>query len=233
MFNRPLLFVGVLAAAVIVPYVLLDENLSKTAKSQLARLTGESKGNSGLPLPWGGSEGKPVAAPASAAAPPPAVSLEEALRFDVTPPWVLARWPHVNTTAGDGKYMGLRVALVTGTEPSDVAGSLTYFFDDRHELARITLVGLTGDETRVVALAKQRFGLKPVPTLAAGLYVAGDPANPTSTLRVAHLPIVRADAVRGRAEVALDLARAYAPLPGIVRTAPEPPKTLPRDFRRW
>lgn len=244
MFNRPLLFVGVLVAAFVVPYVLLDKNLSQTAKAQLNRLTGSGKTGGAasslehLKFPWLEGETKPAAAVAGGAAPivmPAPVSLEEALRFDVTPPWVTARWPNVSTVAGDGKYMGLRVPLVTGTDPGDVAGSLTYYFDDRHELARITLLGITGNESRIVAVATQQFGLKPVPTLAAGLYVAGDPAKPTSSLRVSHLPIVRAANTYARAEVALDLRRGDASVASTntVKVQADPPKILPKDFRRW
>ena len=40
MFSRPVLFVGVLIAAVAVPYVLLDKNLANTARGQWNRLLG-------------------------------------------------------------------------------------------------------------------------------------------------------------------------------------------------
>jgi hypothetical protein len=232
MFNRPLLFLGVLVAAVVVPYVLLDDNLSKTAQTQLARLTGgggKDQPAGGSILPWVASAEKP-AAPFSPAPLSVPVRLEEALRFDITPPWVTARWPQVSTVAGDGTHMGLRVPLVTGTDPGDIAGSLTYYFDERHELARITLSGITGDETRIIAVATQQFGLRAVPTLAAGLYVTGDPARPTSSLQVSHLPMVKTANSYARAEIALDLRRGT----GSTKTEPEPPpKMLPRDFRRW
>ena len=169
------------------------------------------------------------------AAPP--VSLEEALRFDITPPWVAARWPQVSTVVGDTKHMGLRVALVSGTQPGDVAGSLTYYFNDRHELARITLDGLTGDERRLVEFGRQHFGLRPTPTIAAGLYIAGDPARPTSKLRVLHVPIVRADSPLARVQVSLDVKRADSGQQAVAsqESSPSPwqPPTLPRDYRRW
>ncbi|MDX1945518.1 MAG: DUF6690 family protein [Pirellulaceae bacterium] len=243
MFNRPMLFLGVLAASFIVPYVLLDENLSKTAKSQLSRLTGPSKpaAEGGFKIPWLASGETASPAPVSTAkfiAAPP-VSLEEALRFDITPPWVAARWPTVSTVAGDAKYMGLRVAYVSGTQPSDVAGSLTYYFNDRHELEKLTLEGLTGDETRLVQFVSHYYGLRPTPTLIAGLYVKGDPNKPSSKLRVLHLPTMRADQPLARAQVALELSRGDASQPPATSAAPPPtPATwqspeLPADFRRW
>ena len=42
MFGRPVLFAGVLLAAAVVPYVLLDENLSKTARGHWNRLVGKA-----------------------------------------------------------------------------------------------------------------------------------------------------------------------------------------------
>lgn len=240
MFNRPLLFLGVLAAAVVVPYVLLDDNLSKTAKSQLSRLTGksgEAKEAGGFSLPWLGADEPPVATGPHKFVASQSVSLEEALRFDITPPWVAARWPQVSTVVGDAKHMGLRVALVSGTQPGDVAGSLTYYFNDRHELERITLEGLTGDERRLVEFGRQHFGLKPTPTIAAGLYIAGDPAKPTSKLRVLMLPIVRADSPLARVQVSLDVNRTDGGQHAVASQEPTPSHwqspTLPKDYRRW
>src|SRR5262245_61109 len=115
MFNRPLLFVGLLVAAVVVPYLMLDENVAATAKAQLNRFTAS-------PPP-----AKPADPPADLAAFAPSaplptpVPLEEALRFDLSPEWITAHWPHVTAVAGDIQHLGLRVAYVSGTHPSDLA----------------------------------------------------------------------------------------------------------------
>lgn len=232
MFSRPMLFLGVLAAAVIVPFVLLDEGLSKTARSQLARIKGEPAAES---PPKDSTETIDTLLQPALAVPPksaPAVAapvpLEEALSFNLTPEYVAARWPRVSTVLGDPGSMGLRVALVSGTRPDDVAGSLTYYFDDRHRLKRITLVGVTGDETRLVRFAMTRFGLQPVASLAAGLYAAGDPAKPTSRLEVKHLPVVRGEATNARAEVALDVVRA-----DVLESPDDREDYVPGSYRRW
>lgn len=234
MFSRPMLFLGVLAAAVGVPFVLLDEGLSKTARTQFARITGKPAAaeaqtagttdavEAGIP-----PLSLPQMKPASPTAAVP-VPLEEALNFNLTPEYVAARWPRVSTVLGDAGSMGLRVALVSGTRPDDVAGSLTYYFDDRHRLKRITLVGVTGDETRLVRFAMARFGLRPVATLAAGMYAVGDPAKPTSKLEVKHLPVVRAEATHARTEVALDVIQADA-----LESPDDRQDFVPGSYRRW
>lgn len=214
MFNRGTLFVLVLGAAIVVPYVLFDEGLSKTAKTEWTRyFGGEATRPSG-----GGLAGLFQTAPQLAHVDPgpalPAVSLEEALRLDISPVWVTSRWSRVSTVLGDTDQMGMRVVLVTGTQPTDVAGSLTYYFDQRHQLQRITFTGLTGDESRIITHLMSTFQLRPQPTIAAGLYQA--PAGPgkVSQAQVNHLPVVRTTAANARVELAIELHRP-APLPPV------------------
>jgi hypothetical protein len=166
------------------------------------------------------------------AAPAPAVvPLEEAIRFNVTPEWVTARWPRVTAVTGDAAHLGLRVALVSGTEPADVAGSLTYYFNQQHELERITLLGVTGDESRLVALAVGKFGLRPTQTLERGLFYGGDVHEPTSSLRVANMPVVTAEAATARVQVVLDLKK--ADVARIKSDSQRTDKILPETYRRW
>jgi hypothetical protein len=51
----------------------------------------------------------------------PIVSLAEVLRFDISPDWVMGRFPRVSTVLAELNLDGLRVPLVTGTSPSDLA----------------------------------------------------------------------------------------------------------------
>ena len=55
--------------------------------------------------------------------------IAEALRFDLTPQYVAQRWTRVSTSLRDRGLKGMRVPLVTGTDPTDLFGSVTYFFD--------------------------------------------------------------------------------------------------------
>jgi uncharacterized protein DUF6690 len=228
MFSRPLLFVGVLAAAVLVPYVLLDEHLAQTARGQFDRLWGKSEqtqASDGTNV--GPAAGQPVTPAASGA------TIEEAFRFDIRPQWVTSRWPRVSTVLGDPKQLGMRVALVSGTRGDDVAGSLTYYFDDHHQLQRITFTGMTGDPRRLLAAVVTPYGLKSLPTTTAARYVAGDPQKPTSEVIVRHLPVVRNEAEHARAEVAVDLRRGDALDWGKKASTEAEPSLIPSSYRRW
>jgi hypothetical protein len=236
MFNRPMLFVGVLAACAVVPYVLLDKNLAETARTQLGRLTGNtgstaSASEGGIKLPWTAEKGAGGETLVSAVAAPVA-TLEEAFRFDITPHWVTSRWPRVSTVLGEPQQLGMRVPLVSGTRPDDIAGSLTYYFDEHHRLQRITFYGMTGDEQRLLGMLAGSYRLKSFPTTDVARYIAGHPDRPTSSVTVRHLPVVRADALHARVELAVDLRRSAA---SAARGGTDDPETvpLPQSYRPW
>jgi hypothetical protein len=226
MFNRGMLFVIVLGAAVVVPFVLFDDGLSKTARSEWQRYFGGTSTEPGMPGKlgsWFQSSPAPLTNLDTGPELPP-VALEEALRLDISPVWVTSRWSRVSTVLGETDQMGLRVALVTGTEPADVAGSLTYYFDSRHTLQRITFTGLTGDESRIITHLMNRFGLKPQPTIAAGLYQAPAGPNQVSQAQVNHLPVVRNTAPNSRVELLVDLHRPKPMAPVSAAKEPEKPR---------
>ena len=133
--------------------------------------------------------------------------LSEVLRFDVTPIWVMQRWPRVTTHLASLDLEGFRVPLVTGTQIHDLAGSLTYYFDKNQTVQRITFFGYTGDETRLVELMTSKCGMRAEPTLGRGLYLTKWSGKPKSALRIRHGPIVRAGAGRLQLEVELELNR--------------------------
>jgi hypothetical protein len=236
MFRRPLWLVMALAAAIGLPYVALDEQLKALATAQLNRLTASAPSQESDPLTRIDELLKPAAPAANATATPTApisamVPLEEALRLDVTPEWVTGRFVPVTSVIGDSEQLGLRVMLVSGTTPTDVAGSLTYYFDQQHQVERITLHAVTGDHSRLAGLVVSKFGLRPTQTKELGLYYGGDLNVPTSSLKVAALPIVRPDAPLAKAQVTLDLNRT-----DVARIKPEaelPAKLLPSSYRRW
>ena len=230
MSSRPLLFVGVLIAAIAVPYVMLDDNLAKTARTQWGKLWGNSGKENADPL---ADRTRLTNGSGAVTASAPGATIEEMFRFDIQPQWVVNHWPRVSTVAGDTKQLGMRVAVATGTRPDDVAGSLTYYFDDHHELQRITFSGLTGDARRLLAAVVTPNGLKSQPTTGAAYYLAGDPKKPTSQVTVRHLPIIRAEEQRARQEVTVDLKRSDAAIRQ-EKMAPEPePSLLPTSYRKW
>ena len=137
----------------------------------------------------------------------PVTELNEIFRFNVTPEWIMFRWPRVTTQLADLELNGLRVPLVTGTSKYDLAGSLTYYFDKKQQLQRISFRGFTDDETKLVELVTKRCGLRPVSTLARGLYLVKWSGKPRSALRIRTAAIVRADAPYTRLDVELELNR--------------------------
>lgn len=229
MFGRPVLFVGVLAAAIGVPYVLLDKNVAQTAGGQWSRLVGKSTAaKADSPANHAaGSNIRPVAMSAAA------VSIEEAFRFEIQPAWVIGRFPTVSTVAGGVDELGMRVALVTGTRPDDIAGSMSYYFDAHHQLQRITFTGQTADPRRLLATIVPRHGLKSLPTTDAAHYVGGDPKKPTSEVTVKYLPMVQSQAGTARTEVKVDLRRSDVVDWEKKQLDRGEPSLLPPSYRQW
>ena len=224
-----------LVARAVVPYVLLDKNLSQTARAQLNRLLGrsEEQGASGLladvKLPW--SAGEDASAGAGASAHAAQLRSRWRKRFASTS----RRSGSPAAGRGSARCSASRSSSACAS-PScpargedDVAGSLTYYFDDHHQLQRITFFGVTGNEQRLLALLVNTYRLKTSPTTGVARYVAGSESQPTSCVTVRHLPVVRADASLAKVEVAVDLRR--GDLAKAART--HGTVALPQAYRPW
>ena len=136
--------------------------------------------------------------------------LDEVLRFDVTVDWITRHWPRVSTGLTQVQLQGYRVPLVTGTELSDVAGSLTYYFNSRQQAQRITLRGTTGDPRVLVALLEGRFHfvrrLTNDPSIA--YYEAVDAGNhPVGALKIHSASVILSNQPYTRYEVDLVVDR--------------------------
>lgn len=95
------------------------------------------------------------------AVPGPEISnFGDVFRFDLTPQAVAQKWGRVSTGLSDPRLAGYRVPLVTGTSETDLAGSLTYYFDGKPRLKRITFIGTTADPRKFVAFLSQTYGFK-------------------------------------------------------------------------
>lgn len=123
----------------------------------------------------------------------PTGNLNEIIRFDIRPDWVKQRWPRVSMTSSDSGLHGMRVALVTGTNRSDLHGSLTYHFDRNQSLQRISFQGWTGEPSRLIQLLTQAYKFQQKPTHLAGLYVASDWGTPKSAMLMQHPSVIRAE----------------------------------------
>lgn len=133
--------------------------------------------------------------------------LEEVLRMDISPAWVTARWPRVTTTLAETQLDGMRVALVTGTSPGDLIGSLTYYFDDDGRLQRLAFQGTTGDAGRLVELLVGQRRFQREASLGGELYTRQRFGRATGICRIRPLPVIRADMPNTRLEVMLEINR--------------------------
>ena len=140
----------------------------------------------------------------------PLPSLAEVLRMDVSVEWVLQRWPRVTTGLPQLQMQGYRVPLVSGTSVTDVAGSLTYYFNARQQVQRITLRGTTGDPSVLASILKSRYGFTRRLTNDPGvvLFEAVDSSNrPVGSLKIRSAPVVSVSQPYSRFQVDLVMDR--------------------------
>jgi hypothetical protein len=140
----------------------------------------------------------------------PVADLAEVFRFDVTPSWVTQRWPRVSTGLANLQLEGYRVALVSGTRPTDLAGALTYYFNSAHQVQQITFRGTTGDTRSLVRMLTSRYRLARRITNDPGtvIYEAVNPVGKTTSMaRIHQAAVVKADDPNRRYVVELVLER--------------------------
>lgn len=137
------------------------------------------------------------------------IPFEHALQWQVTPTWVLSTWPRVTTHLAELETQGYRVTLVSGTTSTDIAGALTYYFDAKQKLQRITFNGTTGDARRLVQFlaATHHFERRLLEDPSVYLYQVEEDRRALSELRIKTAPIVRAGATLSRFEVTLVMRR--------------------------
>lgn len=221
---RKLPFLPLLLAAIGVPYAAFSGGLDKllankpTAEQTADPLSidGMLAGGADYSLPLGANPSLPplqTTLPQVAGAPAPRLEgplvqdLGEVIRFDIAPHWISQHWSRVSTVTAERELEGLRVPLVTGSRPDDLAGSLTYYFDKQHTVQRLTFRGTTGDERRLVTLVCTRFHFKEQPSLGGGMYVTMWNGKPTSVLRISFAPVVTATAPHSQKEILLEINR--------------------------
>lgn len=134
----------------------------------------------------------------------------DAIRFDATPSWVIARWPRVSSALAPLQLQGYRVVLVTGTAEDDLAGSLTYYFNARQQVQRITFQGTTGDARKLIQflVSRYQFARRLVNNPRLFRYevaVARGPAR--SYLEIRPAKVLRADDAHHRLEVSFVIER--------------------------
>jgi hypothetical protein len=137
------------------------------------------------------------------------VPFEMALQWRITPTWVLSTWPRVTTHLSELETQGYRVTLVSGTTQSDIAGALTYYFDAKQQLQRITFNGTTGDARRLVQFlgATHHFERRLLEDPSVYLYQVEEDHRALSELRIKTAPIVRTGGELSRFELGLVMRR--------------------------
>jgi len=136
-------------------------------------------------------------------------NLAEVINFGVTPEWVTSRWPRVTVGLAELNMQGYRVTLVTGTAQDDLAGSLTYYFDEGRELKLIHFLGTTGDPRKLIALVMSQYKFRPQQTGDPGLqlYQYRWLGKPLSELQVRMTSVILASQPFNRYQVELALRR--------------------------
>jgi hypothetical protein len=159
------------------------------------------------PLPTAAIPGNPSTA-FNATIPTP--SMADVFNFDITIDWVMRQWPRVSTGLAHMQMQGYRVPLVTGTAPTDLAGSLTYYFNSRQQVQRITFHGTTGDASALAALLTNRYHFVRRLTNNPGLiiYESVDANNQMSGLaKIRTVSVIKADQPFNHFDVDLTLLR--------------------------
>ncbi|TWU27311.1 DUF6690 family protein [Bythopirellula polymerisocia] len=237
MFPRKLGIPLLLGAAVAVPYVKSNgtQGISEFWNSMSAT-SGESSHQvqssstewqqTNTPPSGPGAELYPVRTPLEGIS---SVSLEEVFRFDITKEWVYQHWARKSTALSELGLYGVRIPLVTGTQLTDIAGSLTYFFDPSGRVQKITFKGNTGDTTQLVMLVMHRYGLQPQTSLVAGeqLFQVKRGSDVMSELRTRPSPVLWSSSPHNSFAVELQLQSPSAATPLPVQLPPLPEVKTP------
>ena len=145
------------------------------------------------------------------------IGLSQVLRFDISKEWVYQNWARKSTSLAELDLYGIRVPLVTGTQLSDLAGSLTYYFDARGQVERISFRGNTGDTTELLMMMTQVYGLQRQPTMVAGeqLLQIRRGADVLSECKTRPAPVLWSNSPHDSFAVELELQR-----PGVTTALP-------------
>jgi len=139
----------------------------------------------------------------------PMTPADQAFDLDVTIDTIIRRWPRVSTGMAELELYGYRVPLVTGIQEHDVAGSLTYYFDNLNVCQRLSFEGTTGDADQLIQLLSQQFGMTRQAADGPAVYVYKSQWNgeATSELRIRPAAVVRSDQPHRRFDVTFYLSR--------------------------
>jgi hypothetical protein len=135
-------------------------------------------------------------------------SIQEAFRFDVSKEWIYQNWDRKSTGLGDPEFFGIRVTLVTGTQRTDLAGSLTYQFDGNGQAQHISFRGRTADTTQLVQFLTKTYQFQRMEAPAGEqLYQVRSGASVYSELRTRPESVLLEASPQGSFGVVVELGR--------------------------
>lgn len=232
MIRRPSLLLLLAGGVVGGPYVATETELGQSLQAKLTQTSASANAlgtNWSLPSAdgldshhstealWARGDKHPhhdvdwLSHPSQALAGGPFRDFRDILRFDATPAWVTAQFSRVTTVLADPQLQGLRVPVVTGAKPDDLAGTITYYFTAEHRLQRISFNGFTGDPTRLVSLMLAHYHLSPDHSLGAGGYSYGWNGSPSSLMKITPTPVIYSESPNSRFTVFLELNQPNSP----------------------
>jgi hypothetical protein len=140
----------------------------------------------------------------------PIYPVGDVFRFDLAPAEVLRRWPRVSTELPALNMHGYRVPLVSGTDPTGLAGALTYYFNPAQQVQRITFSGTSGDPRAIILLLTSRYHYARRPNNDPSRLVY-ESANGSGKLHgqvvIRSVPVVRASDPYKKYEIELSMNR--------------------------
>ena len=233
MAGRPLMLATLLGASIGVPYVVSQTSQSPSPQSQPGSVPATApkpSWSSWSPFSFGsGSANSPLQPTYENLAPIQATryhSIQEVLRFDVTKEWVYQNWARKSTGLGDPQLFGIRVALVTGTRMTDLAGSLTYQFDAQGQVQHISFRGRTADTTPLIQFLTSTYKFQRMEAPAGEqLYQVRSGKSVYSELRTRPESVLLETSPHGSFGVVLELGR---PGSNRVLTPPTPRLEIPQ-----
>jgi hypothetical protein len=237
MGSRPLMLATLLGASIGVPYVMSQSGpVAKPTPAPGGPYFASPANSIGGPSrPVGQMMPPPLLTNSGMSTTPAALpvggarfhSVAEVLRFDVTKEWVYSNWTRKSTGLADPELYGVRVALVTGTGLTDLAGSLTYAFNQQGQVQHISFLGRTADTTPLVQFLTASYQLERRDAPAGEqLYQVGSGDSVQSELRTRPESVLWSTSPHGSFVVELELER-----PGSNRYLPPrtPKLAIPPD----
>lgn len=143
----------------------------------------------------------------------PVNSPTDIFRFDVYPDWVRSQWPRVSTAPVLPDLYGMRVAVVTGTSPWDLHGSLTYYFDETQKVQKVSFVGNTTDVSRLISSLSAEYGFRQYEENSPGLYVAIKSGKPFGVIQFQYANVIRVKDSSNQVFVSIELNRPGSKFP--------------------